>query len=274
MSSRFRDRRQRGTRSAGILRRNQPTARTTEVQHSLPTQGFNQWRLVSLAMIAVLVGVLIMFFSVDAFYIRSVSVSELNYLTKEEVFAFTDIANMHVFWVNREQVRDNLLRSPSIADADVLITWPPDMIRITIEEREPQLVWEQGGTAVWVDLQGRVMAQREDQADLVRVIAESGSFGDSFDIEGQLSPDVVNGALQMQDLLQVNILRYHETKGLGIKNTNGWDVWFGIGTQMPEKVLIYNSILVSLQARGIQPGEVNIVNPDAPFYTVLWGREG
>lgn len=274
MSSRFRDRRQRSARTAGILRRNQSTTRTQEVQHSLPTQGFTHWRLVSLSVVLVLIGVLFVFFSSDAFYVRSVAVSDLTYLTKEEVFAFTDIANIHVFWVSREQVRDNLLRSPSIADANVIISWPPEMIRISIEEREPQLVWEQGGTAVWVDLQGRVMAQREDEAGLVRVIAESGSFGDNFDAESQLSPDIVNGALQLQDLLQANILRYHETKGLGIKNANGWDIWFGIGTQMPEKVLIYNSILVSLQARGIQPGEVNIVNPDAPFYTVLWGREG
>ncbi len=43
----------------------------------------------------------------------------------------------------------------------------------------------------------------------------------------------------------------------------------GTGTDMPEKVLIYNAIVGNLQARGIIPNEINVANPDAPFYSVL-----
>lgn len=270
MSSRLRDRRQK-RRSAGVLRRT-PSAERPEVQHSIRTEGFNSWRLVSFVIILCLLGVLFLFFSADAFYVRGVSVSGAGYLTREEIFAFSEIANTHVFWISDEQVHENLLRSPSIADAQVIISWPPQMVQIVVEEREPALIWEQGGTTVWVDLQGRVMAQRIERNDLVRIVAEAGSLGDDFTPDEALAADIVSGSIQLYDLLQVPILRYHRTKGLGIRNANGWDVWFGVGSQMRDKVLIYNAMLVNLQSRGIQAGEVNVVDIDSPYYTVIFGR--
>ena len=64
------------------------------------------------------------------------------------------------------------MRYPSVADAQVQISWPPNMITITIQEREPALVWEQNGAAFWVDIQGNVMTMRSDRADLVRIIVD------------------------------------------------------------------------------------------------------
>jgi len=79
--------------------------------------------------------------------------------------------------------------------------------------------------------------------------------------------------LQLRSLFpNIEVLRYHPHKGLGYQDGRGWEVWFGIGTDMPEKILIYEAIVANLQARGIQPGEVDVSNPDAPYYSVLWGR--
>ena len=41
---------------------------------------------------------------------------------------------------------------------------------------------------------------------------------------------------------------------------------------MPEKLLIYEAIVENLVARQIVPSEMNVVNPDAPYYSVLQGR--
>jgi hypothetical protein len=62
------------------------------------------------------------------------------------------------------------------------------------------------------------------------------------------------------------MLRYHPDKGLGYQDARGWNAWLGTGTNMPEKILIYNAIVANLQARGITPSEINVSNPDAPFY--------
>ena len=69
----------------------------------------------SLLVVVGLLAVLFLFFSSDAFYIHSISVGGLTYMTKEEVFALTDIANLHVFWVDPVTVRTAIMRSPTVA---------------------------------------------------------------------------------------------------------------------------------------------------------------
>jgi hypothetical protein len=239
------------------------------VQHGTRARGLVGWRLLSALIVISLSAVLALFFVSDAFYIHSIAVGGLHYLTKEEVFALTDVANMHIFWVDPQNVRVSLLRSPTIADAKVYVGWPPNMVQIIIEEREPALVWEQAGIANWIDLQGHVMREREDRPDLLQVQADNS-------IEGPLGPnvpistDIVNGALQLHTLFPDRaVLRYDPEKGLGFTDSAGWEAWFGIGADMPEKVLVYKAIVANLQSRAIQPTEIIVMNPDAPFYSKL-----
>jgi hypothetical protein len=272
MTSRLRERRRRAERTPGIWPGQRlPAEDRPEVQHGERGRVYVSWRIFSGLIVASLLTVLFMFFNADSFYIHSIAVGGLQHLTKEEVFALTDIANMHVFWLDPDQVRANILRSPTVADASVQIGWPPNMVQIVIEERQPALVWEQSGVATWIDLQGRVMRQREDRPELLRVSSDVGDGPVGTNM--QISVDVVNGALQLRTLFpNLQVLRYHPEKGLGFQDERGWEAWFGTGTDMPEKMLIYQAIVTNLQGRGIQPGAVDVSNPDAPHYSVLWGR--
>jgi cell division septal protein FtsQ len=270
-----RDKRQRGTGYTGVLRDTRISAGDDrpQVEHSEPRRNSFGWRLISLAIVIVLSMVLFFFASADVFYVRSVSVGGLKYLTKEEVFGFAQIANMHLFWINPQSVRTNLLESSSIADARVWLGWPPQMVNIVVQEREPAIVWEQGGVAFWTDIQGRVMTQRQDRPDLIRIQASSTVAEGLLSDSQRVNPEIVIGALQLQQLLpNVSILRYETAKGLGFASPSGYDVWLGSGVNMAEKIKIYESVASNLQARGIQPGEINVVDPDYPFYTVMWGR--
>jgi cell division septal protein FtsQ len=270
-----RDKRQRGTGYTGVLRDTRISAGDDrpQVEHSEPRRNSFSWRLVSLAIVIVLSMVLSSFASADVFYVRSVSVGGLKYLTKEEVFSFAQIANMHLFWINPQEVRANLLESSSIADARVWLAWPPQMVNIVVQEREPAMVWEQNGVAFWTDIQGRVMEQRQDRPDLIRIQASSTVAEGLLSDSRRVNPEIVIGALQLQQLLpNMSILRYETAKGLGFASPSGYEVWLGSGANMAEKIKIYESVASNLQARGIQPGEINVVDPDYPFYTVMWGR--
>ncbi len=269
-----RDKRQRGTGYAGVLRDTRVAGgEDYVVDHSAPRTSDFSWRLVSGAIVVVLSLVLVFFYTSNVFYVRSISVGGLKYLTKEEVFAFADIAEMHVFWINPTQVRESLMRSPSVADAEVWIGWPPQMVNIVLEEREPALVWEQNGTAVWVDIQGRIMAQRQNRDDLMIIQADMNVSEGPLSESGRVNPDIVVGALQIQELRpDVTMLRYDPAKGLGFPNAGGWQVWLGSGAHMQEKMNIYNTLEANLILRGIQPSEINIVDPDYPYYTTMWNQ--
>lgn len=221
--------------------------------------------MISAMIVLGLLVVLFLLFSANIFYIRSVAVGGLKTMTKEEIFALTGIANMHIFWVDPQEVRKNILRSPTIADANVQVGWPPNMVQIVVQEREPALIWEQAGVTVWLDIQGRVMNQREDRPDLLRILSEvgDGPLGPNVQIE----VDIVAGALQLKALRSnIDTLRYDPNKGLGYADGRGWMAWFGTGSDMPEKLLIYETIVKDNEARGVRPVEINVTNPDAPVY--------
>ena len=114
------------------------------------------------------------------------------------------------------------------------------------------------------------MKQRENRPDLLTVQVDSsvtGAVGPAID------QAIVTGAIQLQSLLPgVKVLRYHPDKGLGYNDQRGWEAWLGTGDNMAEKVLVYNAIVASLQARSIVPNEINVDDPDAPYYSVLSGR--
>lgn len=226
------------------------------------------WRLASGLIVLALILVLVLVFNSDGFYVHSIAVEGLDYMTEGEVFAITGIANMHLFWVDPAQVRRNLLESATIADAGVTVGFGSPPVVVSVQERQPALLWEQAGVGVWVDVRGRIMRQREARDALLRV--QVATLVDGPPTES-IDADIVAGALQLQQLIPgLTALRYHPDYGLGYTDPRGLQVWFGAGTNMPEKILIYESIVAQAAitpglARCAPPAAIHIMNPDNPY---------
>jgi cell division septal protein FtsQ len=228
------------------------------------------WRVVSGMLVLGLSAVLYLFLTTPAFYVNSVAIGGEKYLSREEIFRYSDIARQHIFWVDPAEVEKRLKAVPNIADAQVLVSWPPDMVQILVVEREPALTWEQG-VRVWVDVNGIVMKQREDRPDLVRVVVPNAA--EPIGVGERIPQTIVDGALQLKKRYpNMDVLLYDSAKGLGYHDGRGWTVWFGTGEDLDAKLLVYNSLAATLVGK-LQPGEIVVVDPDRPYYTVLW-REG
>src|SRR4029434_1755726 len=146
MTARLRERRRGTARAPGILRTPGTTPEVVErpIQHSA-RRGMASWRIISGLIVLALLGVLALFFATPFFYIHSIAVAGLRCVTRDEVCALTRVANMHIFWIDPEEVRRSILRSPTIADATVTVGWPPNMVQVVIQEREPAVIWVQSG---------------------------------------------------------------------------------------------------------------------------------
>lgn len=265
----------RTSRSPGVWRGAQPAASDdSSIEHGIRDQMGVSWRMFSGVVVVILSVILVLFFAAPFFYVRSVTVNGAQYLDEAEIFRYADIAEMHIFWVDPDNVRENILAaSPVVADARVRIGWPPNMVRITIEEREPALLWTQSGVRVLVDLQGNVLrAPRDSESfpDLIQVIADS-SLSEPPLPGVPIPPDVVAGALQLRSLVAgLPPLRYNAVNGLGFQE-NSWEVWLGVGTDMPNRLLIYEALRDNLLSRGITPLIINVADPDAVYY--CWSLE-
>lgn len=225
------------------------------------------WRTVSGMLVIGLSVVLYIVLTMDAFFVSAVAVGGEKYLTREEIFRDSEIAQQHIFWVDPADVETRLEEVPNIAEASVYIGWPPDMVQILVVEREPALIWEQSAR-VWVDVNGIVMKLREDRDDLLRVVVPNATEPPS---EGQRIPQtIVDGALYLRKRHPaINVLLYDAVKGLGHHDSRGWTVWFGTGEEMETKLLVYNELTEVIKG-VVQPGEIFLNDPDRPYYTVLW----
>ncbi len=210
--------------------------------------------------------VLFIFLTTDAFYVRSIGVSGLNYIGEDAVFRWSETANQHVFQIDPEDVRARLMSYPPVADAQVEVGWPPDTLRVRIEEREPALVWVQDGIEAWVDIHGRVlMSPREERPDLLRI--ETEGIDVPISIDDRIDAAVVDGARKLRELIpEAQALRYDPLKGLGFRDQGGWDAWFGSGRDMAVKILIYQALVADLTQVGTNVSEINLMNPDAPYF--------
>ena len=228
------------------------------------------------AVLLILFGLmLVLFFTSDVFYVRAVQVRGNNFISREEVFAFADIADFHMFWLNPDVIRENVMRSASVADLSVEIGWPPNLITIIVQERQPAIVWSDAGNETWIDIQGRVMRSRAEMPNLLHVnLVRDGSAGPRASAE-DFTADTVLGALRLQEILPASThLDFHGVHGLGWTNELGWQVWMGSdgAALMSEKIKVYDVLVEYLNSRAIDVAELNIANPDAPFYRLLWGR--
>jgi hypothetical protein len=114
---------------------------------------------------------------------------------------------------------------------------------------------------------GRVMRAWETRSDLLRVVADNLIEGPP---SAEVDSDIVNGAIQLHALMpDLFLLRYHPDFGLGFTDARGWTAWFGTGTDMPRRMLVYNALAQDLLNRNIRPVAVYVMNPHRPWYSTI-----
>ncbi len=232
-------------------------------------------RLLSLILALLISGAIAALMLLDVFVVSSAEIGGLRYVPAEEVFADSGVAGQRVLFIDPQVVEERLETSPSLESARVTVQWPARVI-IRVREREPALIWEQGGQRYWVDLNGHLMAERRDVPGLLRVVNEGQAI--PFQCPGPacadqdaitIDPEVVRGAQHLKTLrANIDFLYYDPVHGLSYQDGRGWRAYFGIGATMDVRLVVYETLVASLESRGIRPVYIDVSNPDAPFYRV------
>ncbi len=268
LSARERRRRRQEKEKAREREMQKPAARPQPRWHERLPRLRLGWRLVSLLLALCLLGALAMFIDGAMFYVSHVYVGGGRYVPPEEVYGLSDVANLHIFWVDPAEVARAVERDPAIAAAEVDVEWP-SRVQIHVVEREPSLVWEQAGVRTWVDVQGYIMPMRADIDGLLRVVVEGRD--EPVMPYSRVDRDVVDGALQLHALRpNIDVLFFHPIKGLGLLDGRGWRVYFGTGTDMYEKLQVYEALVAQVwqEGAGEWPDVFDVGDLRAPYYRV------
>jgi cell division septal protein FtsQ len=201
----------------------------------------------------------------DIFYIYRADVVGTVRLSPDEVFWASELPGLHILWVNGDAVEAQILAAlPSLESADVVCKLPSNCT-ITVVERQPRMMWSDGGQLWGVDANGVIFPSEVavTEAWVVRGPLPT-------DEEGLLMEParVALAELWASGVAMSPELSYMPTRGFVITDERGWRVIVGQGTGMGERLRALEIVAAHLEAQQITPEFVDVRFPEAPYYSL------
>ena len=247
---------------------------------AMPRLGGGEWRRTA-AVLVILLGVLIyLALTLPYLHVANATVLGNNRLSAEEINSVLGVTGQSIFMVQPDEVATRLLMNyPELASAQVRV-YLPNHVYVTVNERQPVILWQQDGGYTWIDSTGVAFRPRGLVAGLVLVNGLGAPPVSVDPADDPLSPpsymqkELVDAILVLSPNVPADsTMIYDPGYGLGWKDSRGWNAFFGTGMQdMPLKVRVYQSLVTSLLEQGNTPAFISVAYPDAPFYRMTAGR--
>lgn len=224
----------------------------------------------------------------ESFYLTAIPVEGVISVPATEVVQASNLAGSHVFAADpgaaAQQIMDNV---PGIISATVTLGWP-NQVLINVTEDSPIAIWVEGSNQFWVTRNGRLIPARSESLGLLMIQSEVEAVADAVPSETAQTAeengdeliveatnphtrfvprDVLAGALELKRLRpNIDRLFYRPSSGLSYQDGRGWRVFFGTGTDMTQKLVVYETIVEELLAQGLTPEYVSVSNQAKPYY--------
>jgi hypothetical protein len=249
-------------------------------------------RWISLLILALCGGALALIGMDEGFYLTLVPVEGVASIPPDEVVSASGLGGAHIFAVEPQLAAQRVDDLPGVISATVALEWPNQAV-IQIREESPVAVWEQNGQRYWVNEDGELVPARIDIPGLLHIIAEGPAPNpaaveemagetvtdeeeETSSAEAEATPatpvlfvpqPVLQGALLLKELRpNIEALNYDPGAGLSYQDGRGWRAYFGAGTDMAQKLVVYETLVEKLVANGITPQYVSVQNQEKPFY--------
>ncbi len=222
-------------------------------------------RLLSLALCVVTVGILAYALTSPRFSVWQIRVEGNRILEAEQVAGLADALGRPIWFVKPAAVAARLRENAYIASASVDLALP-DVMRIRIVERRPEVRWQAGGSHYLVDGSGKVLGlARESAPDDALVIADTSHLelkpNDLVDV------DAVHLAQELALRLPVELgftpaqIGWDYGLGVFVRGPLGQTIVFGQSENLDRKLAILNVVLQDQTAFTYLD-----LRPSNPFY--------
>lgn len=248
-------------------------------------------RWISLAVLVVAIYAIVFVGLDERFYVTTVPVSGVSAIPAQEIANASGLGGIHVFAADPKDAAAAIDDIPGIISATVTLRWPNE-VTITVVEDSPIAIWEEAGHSYWVNADGTLLPARVDLPTLPRI--QSQMKNPPLRVQPTPAPegttlleeteapavisfvplDVLDGAILLKQLRpNIDRLFYDPSRGLSFQDSRGWLAYFGTGTDMHQKLVIYETIVADLLARGKTITYISVSNQENPFYVATGGNE-
>jgi cell division protein FtsQ len=238
-------------------------------------------RLIS-GVLVVALGIMAYFlWTAPTFQVQAAKIAGLQRLSSNDVNTVLGISGQPVFTLSAHDLEKKLMEAfPEFSTVSVKIGFPKD-VNVTVVERQPILTWRQADRTLLVDANGVAFPQR-DPAEIDPSLTVEAS-GPPMPAESTLQPadpqsepkasiqfmpvDMVSAILSMSAFVPKNTpLIFDSNHGLGWKDTQGWDVYFGDIRDIDMKLRVYQAMLKTFKQEKINPVLISVEYVHTPYY--------
>jgi len=211
-----------------------------------------------------------------SFLIDQVELIGLQRLSSRDVNTVLDLVDEPIFMLDVSELKSRLMTAfPEFSQVMVEVSLP-NAVQVTVEERVPILTWHQDGRTILVDAQGIAFPLRSENMALPSLVVEASSSPPmaapaeqpTAGIPAQImTVEMVSAILSMSAQAPEGIpLAYDAQHGLGWKDPNGWEVYFGELSSMSGKLNVYQAMLKKFDQEHIRPALVSVEYIHSPYF--------
>lgn len=232
------------------------------------------WRLISFLLVAALGMLLYHLWDSPQYRIQNARVIGLQRLTSQDVNAVLNVRDERIFAIDPGILEKKLMQAfPEFSKAEVKVNLPGE-VTVRVEERQPILTWRQDGRTILVDANGVSFPMRDENAALPAVVVEAHGAppvqavqAENPTLEQFMPVEMVSAILSMSaQVPQGTTISYDPQRGLGWKDVQGWEVYFGDTRNMDMKLRLYRAILEKLDKDDIMPALISVEHVHLPYY--------
>lgn len=214
-------------------------------------------------LLAGLVGVLVLLFASDLFYVQTAEINGLRFSRKSEVYRAANVHGASVFWVDGQEAAQSIERLPYVRSATVHPLLP-DKVRIDVVEREPVAVWRVAGQDVWVDSEGVAMPVASPLNTMPVLEDRDGS---SLGEAKRVDPDLVYNVLTLHRRLpEAGSLAYDKLHGLNFGLPDGAVVYLGWPEDVERQLQELSALQATLASQGALAREIDLRYEGGYYY--------
>ncbi|MGA9531802.1 MAG: FtsQ-type POTRA domain-containing protein [Anaerolineales bacterium] len=233
---------------------------------TLPAVRFGP-RLASALLIA-LIGLLVRsMLQSPAFEVGLAEVEGADLLTANQVRSIAQADARPIFLVDPAESIARFDKVAEVADAQVQLRWPNHVV-IQVHERKPMVSWTDGYREWWLSEEGIAFLKHGEREGLVRIESETPVLNIQRDPLAQvIDPQVLVAAgVLAGQAPEIDTFQFDPVRGLGYKDSRGWEVYFGVDGDMVMKARLYHAVAEQLISKGIEPTLVSVKDPSMPYY--------
>jgi hypothetical protein len=223
---------------------------------------------------AVLVALLVYFWNAPAYRVDAVQIIGLQRLSAYDINELLGVRGELIFNLDPSQIEQRLREAfPEFISVRASVGLP-NLVTVQVAERQPLLTWKQDGRTTLVDAAGMPFPLRDGGEVQTQAIIEALSPPPSVitqDIPAGLAPfmpiEMVTGILSMSAQAPPNTpLIYDARHGLGWKDAQGWEAYFGSVQDIEMKLRIYQALVKKLKQDDLNPALISVEYVHAPYY--------